>query len=56
MTTWVMRKPQFSWPYDLICVQIDEEWLLFIREDGKWDLEHVSMGLPTAHMWWRFDA
>ena len=39
----------------MICVQIDDEWLLFIQENGVGDIEHVSMGLPTESKWLKFE-
>ncbi len=55
MITWVVKERPTSWPYDLVCVQIDDEHLLFIQESGACDVAHVDAGLPTDGKWWRFE-
>ncbi len=55
MTTWVILEgEEHDWPYDLLCVRVGNT-LIFIHEDGKHDICHVEMGLPTDGRWVRFD-
>ena len=53
MRTWVI-KPEFRkpdvWPDDMMVVEVDEQWLLYIQHDGTWDLSSVACGYPTPHM------
>jgi hypothetical protein len=37
--------------HDLVCLELGENTLLFIQEEGTWDLSHVYDGLPTDGMW-----
>lgn len=55
MTTWVLKESQHTYPYDLICVRLDEGHLLFIHEDGHHDVQDVDSGLPTLGAWWEFE-
>lgn len=54
MRTWVMKENVTQWPYDMICVQISEDTLLFIHADGGWDLSPIEHGKPTEGYWWEF--
>ena len=57
MRTWILkdefRKPNRH-PDDMMCIEIegefsDENMLVYIQWDGKWDISSVYDGLPTAH-------
>jgi hypothetical protein len=37
-------------PHDVVCLELGD-MLLFIQEEGTWDLSHVDNGLPTDGMW-----
>ncbi len=62
MRTWVL-KPEYrtgKWPDDMMCVEIegefsDENMLVYIHHDGKWDVSSVYNGLPTRHMFDEFE-
>ena len=55
MITWVLKESANCYPYDLICVLLNDDRLLFIHEDGHHDIQHIETGMPTLGMWWRFE-
>lgn len=55
MTVWVLKESEKRWPYDMLCVKLDEDRLLFIHEDGGWDIAPVECGEPTDGFWDRYE-
>lgn len=55
MRVWVSKGFYEGWPNDLLCVELNSEWLLYISERGVGDVAHVDCGMPSKGAWWRFD-
>jgi len=41
---------RYESPHDLICIEMGDR-LLFIQEEGTYDVSPVDTGLPTENMW-----
>jgi len=44
----VMTAP---YPRDVICVELDEERILFVQNSGTWDVALKANGMPREDLW-----